>query len=113
MVLAVENIRGEGRKIVAQIRYFLSSYAGDPQRLARAIRRHWTIENGLHWVLDVTFAEDHSRVRDERAARNLALLRKIAINLANRDRGSAGSVRAKRKRAGWEDGYLLQLLGSA
>lgn len=113
-VLAVENIRSVNgtRKTEAQIRYFLSSHTGDPQLLAQAIRRHWTIENGLHWVLDVTFAEDQSRVRDERAARNLALLRKIAINLVNRDHATRGSVRAKRKRAAWDDSYLLELLSA-
>ena len=56
------------------------------QGLVQTIRRHWTIENGLHWVLDVTFREDDSRVRDRTAARNLAILRKIAINLMGRYR---------------------------
>jgi hypothetical protein len=62
--------------------------------LIQAIRRHWTIENGLHWVLDVTFREDDSRVRDRIGARNLAVLRKIAINLINRDRTTRISIRA-------------------
>jgi len=68
----------------------------------------------LHWVLDVTFREDDSRVRDRRAARNLALLRKIALNHVGRDRSTKASVRAKRKRAAWNDDYMFQLLaGSA
>jgi predicted transposase YbfD/YdcC len=75
-VLAVETIRSvNGRpKVEAEIRYFLSSCRDDPATLGRAIRAHWGIENALHWVLDVTFREDDSRVRDRRAARNLALL---------------------------------------
>src|SRR3954449_10045109 len=87
-VLAVETIRGVNGsgKVEAEIRYFLSSCRDDPTVLVQAIRRHWTIENGLHWVLDVTFREDDSRVRDRTAARNLAILRKIAINLMGRDR---------------------------
>src|SRR4051794_12617087 len=87
-VLAVETIRGVtgSGKVEAEIRYFLSSCRDDPAVLVQAIRRHWTIENGLHWVLDVTFREDDSRVRDRTAARNLAILRKIAINLMGRDR---------------------------
>jgi predicted transposase YbfD/YdcC len=64
----------------------------------------------LHWVLDVTFREDDSRVRDRRAARNLAVLRKIAVNLVGRDRSAKASVRARRKKAAWNDDYMLQLL---
>ncbi len=72
--------------------------------------RVWGIENTLHWVLDVTFREDDSRVRDRRAARNLAILRKIALNLVGRDRSTKASVRARRKKAAWNDDYMLQLL---
>src|SRR4051794_18433256 len=111
-VLAVETIRSvKGTdKVESEIRYFLSSCADDPTTLGAAIRTHWSIENALHWVLDVTFREDDSRVRDCRAARNLALLRKIALNLVGRDRSTKASVRAKRKKAAWNDGYMFQLL---
>ena len=78
--------------------------------LVQAIRRHWTIENGLHWILDVTFREDDSRVRDRTAARNLAILRKIAINLMGRDRSPPISMRARRKKAAWKDEYMRSLL---
>ena len=111
-VLAVETIRGVNgtSKVEAEIRYFLSSCRDDPATLGRAIRAHWGIENALHWVLDVTFREDDSRVRDRRAARNLALLRRIAVNLVGRDRSAKASVRARRKEAAWNDDYMLQLL---
>src|SRR4051812_27582719 len=111
-VLAVETIRGVNgsSKVEAEIRYFLSSCRDDPTVLVQAIRRHWTIENGLHWVLDVTFREDDSRVRNRTAARNLAILRKIAINLMGRDRTSRISMRARRKQAAWNDDYMLSLL---
>ena len=111
-VLAVETIRGVNGsgKVEAEIRYFLSSCRDDATVLVQAIRRHWTIENGLHWVLDVTFREDDSRVRDRTAARNLAILRKIAINLMGRDRTSRISMRARRKQAAWNDDYMLSLL---
>jgi predicted transposase YbfD/YdcC len=111
-VLAVETIRsvnGTG-KTEAEIRYFLTSCDDDPAVLARAIRRHWSIENALHWVLDVTFREDDSRVRDRTAARNLALLRKIALNLVAKDRGSRTSLRGRRKKAAWNDDYMLQII---
>jgi predicted transposase YbfD/YdcC len=111
-VLAVEAIRGinGSGKVEAEIRYFLSSYAGDPQLLAQAIRRHWSIENSLHWVLEVTFREDDSRLRDPTAVRNFALLRKIAINLVNQDRSTKASLRGKRKKAAWDNDYMLHLL---
>ena len=111
-MLAVETIRGVNGapKVETEIRYFLSSCRDDPATLGRAIRAHWGIENAVHWVLDVTFREDDSRVRDRTAARNLAILRRIALNLVGRDRSSGASIRAKRKRAAWNDSSMLQLL---
>src|SRR5947209_7670919 len=111
-VLAVETIRSIAGtyKVEAETRYFLTSCGDDPAVLARAIRRHWSVENGLHWVLDVTFREDDSRVRDRTAARNLALLRKIALDLVAKDRGSRASLRGRRKKADREDGGMLQIM---
>ena len=112
-VLAVESIRSLNSaptKVESEIRYFLSSCPDSPAVLGQAVRRHWAIENALHWVLDVTFREDDSRVRDHYAARNFAVLRKIALNLVSRDRSAKASVRAKRKKAAWNDRYMLQLL---
>ena len=82
----------------------------DPAVLARAIRRHWSIENALHWVVDVAFREDDSRVRDRTAARNLALLRRIALNLVAGDRSGQTSLRGRRKKAAWNDDYMLQII---
>jgi predicted transposase YbfD/YdcC len=113
-VLAVETIRsvnGTG-KTKAEIRYFLTSRDDDPAVLVRAIRRHWSIENGLHGVLDVTFREDDSRVRDRTAARNFALVRKIALNLVAGDRSTRTSLRGRRKKAAWNDNYMLQIITS-
>jgi predicted transposase YbfD/YdcC len=111
-VLAVETIRGiPGRgKVTAEIRYYLSSAALAPEALAAAIRNHWKVENGLHWVLDVTFREDASRVRERTAARNLALLRKIALNLARADGTLKASLKGKRKYAGWDDAFMATLI---
>src|SRR3712207_1467702 len=113
-VLAVETIRsvtGSG-KVEAEIRCFLTSCGDDPAVLVQAIRRHWSIENALHWVLDVTFREDDSRVRDRAAARNLALLRKIALNLVARDRGSRASLRGRDRKSAWNDDYMRQIIAS-
>ena len=112
-VLAVESIRSLNSaptKVESEIRYFLSSCPDSPAVLGQAVRTHWAVENALHWVLDVTFREDDSRVPDQRAARNFAVLRKIALNLVSRDHSAKVSVRAKRKKAAWNDRYMLQLL---
>ena len=111
-VLAVETIRGiPGRgKITAEIRHYLSSAKVAPEALAIAIRNHWQIENGLHWVLDVTFREDACRVRERNAARNLALLRKIALNLARADTSLKASLKGKRKYAGWGNSFMATLI---
>ena len=111
-VVAVETIRGiPGRgKVKAEIRHYLSSAKLPPEALAAAIRRHWAVENGLHWVLDVTFREDASRVRDRNAARNLALLRKVALNLARADTTLKASLKGKRKYAGWDDTFMATLI---
>src|SRR3954447_20902588 len=111
-LLAVETIRrvnGTG-KVETEIRYFLTSCGDDPAVLAQAIRRHWSIENSLHWVLDVTFREDDSLVRHRTAARNLALLRKIALNLVAADRSRRTSLRGRRKKAAWNDDYMLRII---
>jgi predicted transposase YbfD/YdcC len=111
-VLAVETIRslnGSG-KVTAEIRYYLSSSQLPPEQLAVAIRGHWSIENGLHWVLDVGFNEDASRVRERTAARNLALLRKIALNLARVDSTLKASLKGKRKSAAWDNGFMATLI---
>src|SRR5690348_3296713 len=111
-VVAVETIRGiPGRgKVTAEIRHYLSSAKLPPTALAAAIRSHWRVENGLHWVLDVTFREDASRVRERNAARNLALLRKIALNLARADTTLKASLKGKRKYAGWDDTFMATLM---
>ena len=110
--LATETIRsinGSG-KTSAEIRYYVSNSKQPPEQLAMAIRKHWAIENGLHWVLDVGFNEDASRVRERTAARNLALLRRIALNLARADGTLKASLKGKRKSAAWDDGFMAQLI---
>src|SRR3954454_19784902 len=111
-VLAIENIRGinGSGKVTAQIRYYLSSSKLPPTQLASAIRSHWAIENGLHWVLDVGFNEDASRVRERNAVRNLALLRKIALNFARTNTTLKASLKGKRKSAAWDNDFMATLI---
>lgn len=112
-VAAVHATRQVDGQTSHQTRYFISSLAGDAQELSAAIRSHWTIENALHWSLDVAFREDESRVRVGDAAENLAVLRRIALNVVKKDRTQRCGLKAKRLKAGWDEGYLEQLLAQA
>lgn len=93
-----------------EVSYFLSSLRPHARRIGTAIRGHWSIENGLHWVLDVVFREDARRVYDRTAAENVAFLNRLALSLLRKDTGKS-SLKVKRKRAGWSLPYLMQLLG--
>ena len=105
----IRGIPGRG-EVTAEIRRCLSSAELPPEALAAAIRNHWRIENELHSILDVTFREDASRVRERNAARNLGLLRKIALNLARADTTLKASLKGKRKYAGWDDAFMATLI---
>jgi predicted transposase YbfD/YdcC len=109
-IIAVESIRRVGHEdTTCEIRYFISSAEPVDSRIPTAIRQHWSIENSLHWVLDVTFGEDNSRIRDRNACENLALLRKIAINMIQKSQ-TKGSVKGRRKKAAWDNDYMAKLL---
>jgi predicted transposase YbfD/YdcC len=90
--------------------YYISSLRPNARRIGKAIRGHWSIENGLHWVLDVVFREDARRLYDRTVAENTALLNRLAVSLLRGD-PSKGSLKVKRKRAGRNIRYLAQLLG--
>lgn len=96
-------------KVSYSTRYYISSLDTDAERIAHAIRSHWGIENSLHWVLDVVFNEDNSRTRAHNSQANLITLRHIALNLVKQDK-SKKSIKAKRKRAGWDRSFLLDIL---
>jgi predicted transposase YbfD/YdcC len=93
-----------------EVSYFLSSLPPNARRMGSAIRGHWSIETGLHWVLEVVFREDARRVYDRTTAENVAFLNRLALSLLRGDTGKS-SLKVKRKRAGWHLSYLAQLLG--
>ena len=80
------------------------------RKICHAVRNHWGIENSLHWVLDVTFREDESRIRKDNAPENFAVLRHIALNMIKRESTLKKSIKSKRLRAGWDNAYLLKVL---
>lgn len=91
-------------------RYYISSLKSDAEYFQSAIRLHWTIENKLHWVLDVSFSEDDSRKRTGNAAQNFAILSKIALNLLKNDKSVKIGVKGKRLKAAWSNKYLMKIL---
>ena len=91
-------------------RYYLSSARLTPETFARAVRGHWAIENSLHWVLDVTFDEDRARNRRDNGPENLAILRRLTLNLLNKARPKMSAAR-KRKRSGWFDAFKRTIIG--
>lgn len=98
-----------GERTSVESRYYLLSQAFPPERFNAITREHWGIENQLHWMLDVVFNEDQSRNRKDNCPENLALMRKLALNLARLE-PSKGSMRGKLKRAGWDNDYLVAIL---
>jgi hypothetical protein len=94
------------------VQFYLTSLESDATKVGQAIRLHWSIENQLHWSLDVTFAEDACRVRSAHAPQNLSLLRRIALNALNREQSFHRSVRQKSNRAAMDDVYMLKILAA-
>ena len=99
-----------GREKTLERRYYISSLASDAVKIGRVIREHWGVENSLHWVLDMSFREDQSRIRKDNAPENMAILRHIALSLLKQEKTNKRGIRAKRLKAGWEDSYLLKIL---
>ncbi|GCE22040.1 ISAs1 family transposase [Dictyobacter kobayashii] len=109
---AIGVVRAERRmeqKITKETRYFLLSFSS-VKNFATAVRSHWGIENSLHWVLDIAFREEESRMRLGHANENLAVLRHINFNLLRQETSSRVGVHAKRLKAGWHTSYLLRVL---
>lgn len=97
-------------KTTYEVRYYISSLSSDAQVLSQAVRSHWGIENSLHWVLDVTFAEDQSRIRKDNAPQNFAVLRHLAVNLLRQEKTVKSSIAQKRYRAALDNDYLVRVV---
>lgn len=106
----VESQRQIGTTVSCEMRYYILSLPLDAQRFAAAVRGHWGIENRLHWILDVAFREDQSRVTSGYGGENLAVVRHIALNLLTQEKSAKGGTHAKRLKSGWDDQYLLKVL---
>jgi predicted transposase YbfD/YdcC len=109
-IAMVERQRDVDGKVSNETSYFISSLESHAETFANSIRNHWTIENGLHWCLDVSFSEDDCRVRKDHAPENFAILRHMAINLLKQEKTLKGGIQTKRMKAAWDHKYLIKIL---
>lgn len=106
----VEAERTVGQSTSVHRRFYLTS-VDDVRDFARAVRSHWSVENSLHWVLDMAFDEDHSRARLGNSAENLAIVRQVALNLLKQEKTEKVGIKTKRKMCGWDHDYMLTVMG--
>ena len=111
-IVEIESTREIKGNETTEKRYYISSLSADPKRILEVVRQHWGIENKLHWVLDVCFGEDQSRIRKGNAPRNISIIRKTALNLLQIIKATRPRISMKRmmKLAGWDNDFLNQVL---
>ena len=110
IVMVISERREKGKKSIER-RYYITSLKPIAEQIGRAIRSHWGIENTLHWQLDVNFKEDQSRLRAKKSAENFAAIRRIALRLLKQETSKKLSMKCKRLLAGWDNNYLLKIIG--
>lgn len=109
-IAMVMSTRIIDRQETKRVRFYISSLPSNAERLLHIVRKHWSIENDLHWVLDMAFNEDHSRVRKDQAPENFAVLRHMALNLLKHEKTAKGGIHAKQLQAAWKEDYLRKVL---
>ena len=109
-LVRVKRERRLGNKIETEVKYYISSLVSSARHILDAVRGHWGIENRVHWVLDIAFREEESRLRKGNGAQNFAVLRHIALNLLKQERSCKRGIKTKRLKAGWSLDYLSKVL---
>lgn len=93
-----------------ETRYYITSLSPDAKKMLAAIRSHWAIENSLHWVLDMSFGDDQSRIRKGNAPENITVVKHLALNLLRKAQQKRQSIKRLRKTAGWDDNTLKNVI---
>jgi predicted transposase YbfD/YdcC len=106
----VDSRREAKGEVTCERRHFVSSMPADAEEFAKAVRAHWGIENSLHYVLDVAFGEDSSRIRSDKGPENMSFIRKIALTIARLDTETKSSVAGRIKQMAWSEEYLEKML---
>lgn len=106
----VRSTRIVKEKETVELRYYISSIRADAERIGRAIRSHWSIENKLHWQLDVSYGEDGCKVRKDNGAENFSIIRRATLNLLKADKKTKAGIKNKRSKAGWNKQYMIDIL---
>lgn len=111
-IIEIESTREIKGEVTTEKRYYISSLSADPEKILNTVRSHWAIENKLHWVLDVCFGDDQSRIRKGNAPRNIAIIKKTALNLLQIIKATRPRISLKRmiKLAGWDNDFLNEVL---
>lgn len=111
-IIRIDSSRQIKDKLTKETRYYIASFIEEPKKVLKKIRNHWAIENKLHWILDMSFGEDQSRIRKENAPQIMAIIRQIALNLLQLQKNSMKrqSIKRLRKMAGWDDALLSSIL---
>jgi predicted transposase YbfD/YdcC len=113
MIALVDSECHQGDKVSVERRYFIASLRTDAQTVMSAVRAHWSVENNLHWVLDVAFREDDCRIRKDHGAENMAVFRPIALNLIKQDKSVKLGVKNRRILVAADDDYRMKVLKTA
>ena len=108
--MAVRTTRQQGKEEETRARYYISSLGAKADVIGEAVRRHWGVENGLHWVLDVSFREDECRIRKDHGPENVGMLRRLALSLLKKAAFLKGGIQTKRLQAGWNEETLTKVL---
>lgn len=111
-LICLRSTRAEKGKTTVEIRYYISSLTSQASRSAKAIRSHWSIENKLHWQLDVSYGEDACKIRKDHGAENFSVIRRATLNILKEDKKTKAGIKNKRSKAGWDRNYMLELLGA-
>lgn len=107
----IEVKRTVNYETTRSVRFFLTSLTyRQMAEFMRSVRNHWHVEINLHWSLDVSFNDDHNRTRTGNAQENLSIIKRIALNMLNKDKSTKVGIKAKRKKAGWDNNYLRNII---